>query len=66
MTSKDPDQVKVSLVVDITVSERAWRAKCAELGIDLNGIVIPAHVAATIKQAAMQHFAALGFPQEPK
>ncbi len=65
-TRKNPDLVRVSVVVDAEVSETAWRRACADRGIDLTGMVVGAMVAETIKSMAYQGLAAAGFPQQQK
>lgn len=64
MATKDPDKIKVSVVVDVTVSERKWREMCLQQGISLDGQVIPAHVARSVKAGALAQMKAMGFPQE--
>ena len=63
---KDPDEVKVTLYMEIKVSDKRWRALMESHGRDMNGVVIGAHVINAAKTILRREFAELGFPQEVK
>ena len=63
MASRNPDEIRVTLMVDLVVSERNWRRLMEEHGRDLTGIVIPAHVQRVGKTIVKREFERLGFPQ---
>jgi hypothetical protein len=62
-SKKDDDTIRVSVNVDVEVSEKAWREMCARKGINLEGVIVAAHVGKSVKAAAYRTFADLGFPQ---
>lgn len=59
----DPDALRVSVVVNVTVSEKRWRALMAAAGVDLTGVVVAAHVALTVRALSHHQLASIGFPQ---
>lgn len=62
-SKKDPDEVKVNLMIEITVSERAYTEMFKD-SIAATKKTVPAHVAMVARIALDQHLATLGFPQE--
>lgn len=62
-TKKDPDEVKITLMCDIVVSEQRWRELMKSHGIDMSGIYTGAHVQKAAKRIVKNKFEEMGFPQ---
>lgn len=62
-SKKNPDEVRVTLMCDIVVSEKAWRALMESHGRSMSGVVIPSHVQKAAKAIVKRNFEQMGFPQ---
>ena len=58
------DDIFVSVVCDVVVSEAAWRKWCAVQGVDLTGVVPAAHIAQTMRSLLDVGLTDIGFPQK--
>lgn len=60
MAAKNPDHMPMHVVSSVVISEKAYRDWCATQGIDLAGVVIPAHAANEIKKVVLAALTARG------
>lgn len=62
-SKKDADQIKVTVMCDIIVSERQWRDLMEANGRSMSGVVTPAHVQKAAKAILKKNFEKMGFSQ---
>lgn len=62
-SKKDADQIKITVMCDIIVSEREWRELMESHGRDMTHQVTPAHVQKAAKTILKNAFNKMGFPQ---
>lgn len=62
-SAADKDRLKVSVVVDLVVSEKEWLQLMKANGKDMTGVVVPAHVSHAARKILKREFERIGFPQ---
>lgn len=62
-SKKDPDEIKITLICDLIVSEKAWKDLMKKHGRDMSGVVVGSHVQHAGKTILKKKFEEMGFPQ---
>lgn len=62
-TKKNPDEIRVTLVCDIVISDSGWRELMGKYGRSLEGHYTASHVQKSAKTIVKKKFEEMGFPQ---
>lgn len=60
---KDPDEVKITVMCDIIVSDKQWRELMISHGKNMDTVVTSGHVQRAAKTILKRNFEAMGSPQ---